>query len=149
MTRRSPVGFTKYTLATVRGWTLRLHIWHGEGSEWPHNHRWPFWALPLAGRFTDTEWTLRHGIDQPFTHRKLAAHRPAPDQPHRYRRTGEIRTLTVWERRTRWPLVPYRCPLGVTHSAAPKGRGPHVTLVLHGPARSKTTTVWQPIEEDP
>lgn len=139
-TRRSPVGFTKLTLGRWRGWTLRLHIWHGHGSEWPHNHRWAFTSLPLLGRYEDTRWAVMAGD----THRRLTARRPALGVPHRYEDTGVIEGLRAYAVHTRRPLRAYRCSAGVVHSVRRVGRGPHVTVVLHGPAQRESTSVWQP-----
>jgi hypothetical protein len=43
----------------------------------------------------------------------------------------------------RRPLRPYRCPLYAIHAYQPIGRGPHLSLVLHGRAVRDTSTVWQ------
>jgi hypothetical protein len=137
--KRHPLGYTKINLATVARRRIRLHWWHAAGgSERPHNHRWPFIAIPLAGTFTDTRWTLSPGAG----HHAVETIPPGPQAPRSYQSTGATATLTATAVHLRRPLRPYRCRVGDIHSFAPVGRGPHVSLVFLGAPVSGGSTVW-------
>lgn len=134
-----PIGFRKVELLRLFGFRIRLHIWHGNGSEAPHQHRWPFVGVPLWGRFVDTRWQVQEGV----THEPVLAWPSTAPGGRRYRRLlGAAVAVTPVGVRVRYPLLPYRCRLGDIHSAAAVGAGRHVSLVLLGPARSSVSTLW-------
>lgn len=135
-----PLGYTKINLGGVGGYRARLHIWHGHGSEKPHDHRWTFLAIPLLGAFTDTRWTPTTGN----RYRRADTTPPSAGHDRTYKPAG-TGDLIALSHTTRRPLRPYRCRLGEIHSYAPTGRGPHVSLVLLGRPTRPTSTVWRPI----
>ena len=134
-----PIGFRKVELLSLFGFRIRLHIWHGTGSEAPHRHRWPFVSIPLWGRFADTRWQVRAGGCHAPAGGGVAVHSGG----RRYRRLlGAGDTVTKAGTYVRRPLVPYRCGLDDIHSAAPIGTGRHISRVLLGRARSQVSMMW-------
>jgi hypothetical protein len=136
---RHPLGFTKVNLLSVRGRRIRLHLWHGEGSEAPHDHRWSFVGIPLWGSFTETRWTITPGPDR---HAVTAWPTTTPGG-RSYEPRRPAAALSLDAKRVRRPLVPYRCRLGVIHAYVPRGPRLHVSLVLLAPPRRDTSTVWE------
>jgi hypothetical protein len=135
---RHPLGFQKINLLTIRGRRVRLHLWHGDNSEAPHDHRWTFVAVPLLGTFTDTRWATVAGD------RYRGVQTTPPSAGGRtYRPTTATANLIAVAQHVRRPLRPYRCRIGEIHSYAPRGHGPHVSLVLLARPDRDVSTVWQ------
>lgn len=140
MTNEHPLGYRKINLGRATGWRIRIHIWHGEGSEAPHHHRWAFYALPLAGTFTDTRWATTTGD----THRMITAWPSTATGGRRYADTSQRTGLTKLRTYTRRPLRPYRVRYGDIHSYTSVGPGRHITVVLLAPPRTTTSTIYEP-----
>lgn len=135
-----PLGYRKYYLLRTRWLSIRLHIWRQGGSEAPHNHRWSFVSVPLWGRFVET----RHRLAEGASH---VLHSTTPDRGRgRLYVEHGAHSVPVVRRRTRWPLVPYRCKIGEIHSFAPKGPGWHVSLVLIGREQQSASDVWNKVD---
>jgi len=133
-----PLGLHETTLLNLAGYRIRLHHWTGGGSHAPHNHRAPFIAIPLLGRYAETRY-----IRMPGRVYRLIATRQHDGQPRVSQDTGRRSGLKPAPTQVRRALRPYRCPLDAIHAYRPVGRGPHWSLVLHGRAVRDTSTVWQ------
>ena len=144
MSERHPLGLREITLLNLGGRRVRLHAWTGHGSEAPHDHRAPFIGIPLLGRFTETRYVRRIGWD----HRLVDTWQP-DGQERVYRDHGESSGLDVDAVYIRRPLKPYRCPVDAVHTYTPRGRGPHLSLVLLGRPVRDASTVWLKTEENP
>jgi hypothetical protein len=136
---RHPLGFHKITLLTIRRRRIRLHLWRHDGSEAPHDHRWTFIAVPLLGAFTDIRWATIAGDG----YRAVQTTPPTGATARTYRQTATTADLVAVAVHVRRPLRPYRCRTGEIHSYAPRGRGPHVSLVLLARPDRDVSTVWQ------
>jgi hypothetical protein len=134
-----PLGFRKVELLRLFGFRVRVHVWHGDPSEAPHDHRWAFVGIPLWGRFVDVRWRVIAGC----THAGVTAWPSTASGGRRYSPavSGPV-ALVETARHVRRPLRPYVCRHGAVHSAVPVGAGRHVSLVLLGRARSETSLVW-------
>lgn len=134
-----PLGFRKTYLLRTRWLSIRIHRWHTLNED-PHNHRWPFLAIPLRGRFADTRWaTAATGGD--WTRYLCAPTRAAGSRPPLVAAGGSRLTWIGME--IRRPLRPYRCRLGEIHSYQPIGDGPHLSLMFIGRVRRSHSDVWR------
>jgi hypothetical protein len=136
-----PLGYRGRVLFDVFGWRIRLHVWHGEASAAPHNHRWGFVGLPVRGWFREIRWREVRGDD----YEVVRTHPPDGADDRRVTPTGRRSGLVAVRRHMRGPWRPYLCRYGEIHTYLSAGSGPHVSLVLLGRARSDNSEIWQEI----
>jgi hypothetical protein len=142
---RHPLGFVKITLLSVRGCSLRLHVWTAQSraSHDRHDHRWSFVSVPLWGWFLDTRWARTHGSDL----ETFAARHPRASREHVLDPTGRG-ALMIRTQRVRSPLLPYVCRRGEIHSYWPLTRRA-ASLVLTGRPMLNESQVWRPLQSVP
>jgi hypothetical protein len=50
--------FSQWPIASdAEGWVLRIHCFHRDDPDYPHNHRWPWWSLVLDESYWDVSPT--------------------------------------------------------------------------------------------
>lgn len=129
-----PLGYYRRKISLF-GYSVRLHVWTRAGSENPHDHRWPFLSIPLAGEFLDVRFEACGGAD-------YEAQRTFPDRGlgRAYVPQGPSGLRELY-RTVRRPLRPWLCRRGEIHAFSPLGSGRHVSLVITGRERT-ASTVW-------
>lgn len=134
---RHPIGFDKLRLPLPGGRAVRLHVWSGEHVDDPHDHRWSFWHLVLWGEFRDRRYAPVVG-DWYAT----VTARPDRGSGRSYTDVGRGGLIEM-ATRTRRTLPGCYVPRDVVHSFTPVGRGPHITLLVHGKPTRDASTIWR------
>jgi hypothetical protein len=141
-----PNGFTKFILGSVFGYRIRVHYWPRAEKKYRsrHNHRWWFISMPLFGAFIDNRYeevpdnnTMRISVTDQGNMR---------DSKREYILEGRS-GLRLKAEHIRYPPIPYLCRLGEIHSYYPKGNGPHASLVIISPLKTRSSEIWRDPEE--
>lgn len=132
-----PNGFAKVVLARNGGEQLRLHFWSNGATDSssgdPHDHRWSYVSIPLAGKFTEQ----RFDITKATRDRYLYLCRPrTDDQLIALESAGRVHLVQTGDYR-RNAGDDYACAAGEVHGFGPSRDELSISLILTSePVRS-------------
>ncbi|MEU7790222.1 hypothetical protein [Amycolatopsis sp. NPDC049159] len=143
-----PNGFAKLVLHTSIDpeFKIRMHVWPASeaprrGETNPHSHRWEFASTLIAGQgILMAEYLEVTEGGEPFT-RHLYGTNPA--DPALLVADGATRLVDATAPGLSRGGV-YACGTDIVHTAEPLGERLTATVVVQGPHRTSTTTVFRP-----
>lgn len=142
-----PNDFIKIPLFTDRsnGCQLRLHIWDRDHADADvHDHRWPFWSVPVVGRLDETRFVVTPGDN-------FALMECTPRDAEEHIHVTEVSRVAIKEREQaiRDTGRIYECEEGEYHRLETLGdRGLTATLMLRGASVRERALIMKKSDQD-
>ncbi len=90
MSGEGTVYLTRWTLARIHGWSLKLHlIREPHWTRCPHDHPWRFWVMPIWGGYIEDNQDGRQRLRVGWIYYRAAEHR------HRIRSLPKGKSLGI------------------------------------------------------
>jgi hypothetical protein len=125
-------------------WKLRLHIWWPQPDKPPgepediHSHRWDFTTSLLAGEYLATEYAV---VPNGLEHYQYEYTPAGASSSFKLKSCGQASLVPVFEARLPQGTV-YHITHELLHRVSSTSQSVTATLMIQGPALSKTTKVF-------